>query len=1073
YQLSNNQIDVMTPDLPSPSDSTNHANDPVLQVAELPLHVEVKNNGRPRWSQILPARYADFQRSSESAFRRQARDRVPSVSPESNSGSPPPSVAGRSPSPSPVGSTVDEDAAVNDDIFETELNDNGLFQVYYHSMPLRDPDSLLTVDDTADAPNFSQNEHGSGTPSQVFGPTTLPSEDSCDGTTPWEPFRNVTTYCLMDWSYAHNSINATSLNGLVHNVILQDDFSTEHLEGFSAQAELDRMDRYLSTAMPISEQSESALPFTASDNWVTSNVRIPMPCPNKKFTSEELAPTLEVKDVHHRCLTEVIKTAFEDDTFLDFNIRPYKQFWKPSEDEPVQRVISEAYSSNRALELEQEVYETLPKPANPNVETVIAWLMLWSDSTHLANFGTASLWPIYMYFGNLSKYTRCKPSSYAAHHIAYIPKIADFAKDVYLAQFGREPGDDVIYSADYPERCLCPWCLILKEDIAKLGTKRDMKNRIKKLRRDGLQLQARVDKAWKLIFEKGFGVESMAVKNLLDLESLTPVKNAFSLTLQEHNFNIFKLIPVDELYEFELGKWRDVFVHLLRILQDLKDDSLTILDERALCLALKFQDLLFTLNCFKGYAKFRVHWDSSLASFDEVIAELGSALRLFDKKSWNFQTEELPREKEACARRNSAAKGTHTTHPKKCCFNNSTAKTHFLGNYPGSVRYFGTLDGTSTKTAESEHKRVKKFYARTNKNQYASQVARHENRSRFLRKVCRRVPKNPLPIQKRIALGPEDTEGLPPTDPSLRYHMGNGKRYFEDIPSFIQNHKGDLAMLDFFKKLKNHVLSQLLNDDGSVEYTSADHSAVLFENNRLYRHKVDSINPRTHPHIMVLSPEGSDHPFTYGRVIGIFHANRVDFLWVRWFQYDTSFAASWKAKRLHRIQFYDGWNPLAFGFLDPASVVQGIHLIPAFQWGPADSIARQYETLNINGIPEVETDDWAYQYVNIFVDRDIFNLFRGGGIGHQHIRHHLKAFAEDAGLNDQTLPHYNANWETDSESSEEDEDESDSEDGSELGSLGSEDEEEVEDDSEIDSDVEPQGVGPEDEEALDDDDLGF
>ncbi|KAJ3743648.1 hypothetical protein DFH05DRAFT_1460860 [Lentinula detonsa] len=97
-----------------------------------------------------------------------------------------------------------------------------------------------------------------------------------------------------------------------------------------------------------------------------------------------------------------------------------------------------------------------------------------------------------------------------------------------------------------------------------------------------------------------------------------------------------------------------------------------------------------------------------------------------------------------------------------------------------------------------------------------------------------------------------------------------------------------------------------------------------------------------------------------------------------------------------------------------------------------------------------------------FVDRDIFNLFRGGGIGHQHIRCHLKAFAEDAGLNDQTLPHYNANWETDN-----------LDDGSELGALGSEDEEDVGDDLETDSDVEPQGPGPEDEEALDDDDLGF
>ena len=59
------------------------------------------------------------------------------------------------------------------------------------------------------------------------------------------------------------------------------------------------------------------------------------------------------------------------------------------------------------------------KPRTP----VILALMIWSDSTHLASFGTASLWPIYLYFGNLSKYTRAKPSSFAAHHLAYIPKV--------------------------------------------------------------------------------------------------------------------------------------------------------------------------------------------------------------------------------------------------------------------------------------------------------------------------------------------------------------------------------------------------------------------------------------------------------------------------------------------------------------------------------------------------------------------------------------------------------------------------------------------------------------------------
>jgi len=50
-------------------------------------------------------------------------------------------------------------------------------------------------------------------------------------------------------------------------------------------------------------------------------------------------------------------------------------------------------------------------------------MMIWSDSTHLTSFGTASLWPVYLYFGNQSKYTRAKPSEFAAHHLAYIPKV--------------------------------------------------------------------------------------------------------------------------------------------------------------------------------------------------------------------------------------------------------------------------------------------------------------------------------------------------------------------------------------------------------------------------------------------------------------------------------------------------------------------------------------------------------------------------------------------------------------------------------------------------------------------------
>ena len=59
----------------------------------------------------------------------------------------------------------------------------------------------------------------------------------------------------------------------------------------------------------------------------------------------------------------------------------------------------------------------------PDVEYVILPLLLWSDATHLSTFGTASLWPIYLYFGHLSKYVRGRPTEFAAHHLAYIPEV--------------------------------------------------------------------------------------------------------------------------------------------------------------------------------------------------------------------------------------------------------------------------------------------------------------------------------------------------------------------------------------------------------------------------------------------------------------------------------------------------------------------------------------------------------------------------------------------------------------------------------------------------------------------------
>jgi hypothetical protein len=43
-------------------------------------------------------------------------------------------------------------------------------------------------------------------------------------------------------------------------------------------------------------------------------------------------------------------------------------------------------------------------------------------------------------------------------------------------------------------------------------------------------------------------------------------QNAFSEKLSPHGFNLFLMLVVDLLHEFELGVWKAIFIHLIRIL---------------------------------------------------------------------------------------------------------------------------------------------------------------------------------------------------------------------------------------------------------------------------------------------------------------------------------------------------------------------------------------------------------------------------------------------------------------------------------------------------------------------------
>ncbi|THV06142.1 hypothetical protein K435DRAFT_816014 [Dendrothele bispora CBS 962.96] len=302
-----------------------------------------------------------------------------------------------------------------------------------------------------------------------------------------------------------------------------------------------------------------------------------MPRTGQHWISEKFTPKLIIPDFYHRKVIEIIQNAFQGPAFFDLHLKGFKQYWKPPSGRPTQRVYSEAYTSDRSVEFEEEVYSQLPPspPGEENIESVVVWIMIWSDSTNLAHFGTASLWPIYIFLGNLPKRFRMKRSEHHAHHLAYIPSLPDTIRDAYYNEFQVHPTQEIMHavwmllldedlldayihglllcctdeilrrlyprffshSADYLERilmvcmkflakCLCPRCTITKSKIPNLGTKNDFYICNNRRRHDSKAHQKRIEEARKRIFEQGYSVASLAVGDLLDDQSLTPVRQS-------------------------------------------------------------------------------------------------------------------------------------------------------------------------------------------------------------------------------------------------------------------------------------------------------------------------------------------------------------------------------------------------------------------------------------------------------------------------------------------------------------------------------------------------------------------
>jgi hypothetical protein len=295
-------------------------------------------------------------------------------------------------------------------IYHTDPNNYGIIREYLHGKPTITPDKHYNLTEISDSPYIVTNDSSNSNNLPTF---LSPLQKICQSTTSamqtfFAPFRNITIYRLMTWFYSSsNTKSVAELNSLVKNVILAPDFKAEDFVGFNVKKEHAVMDSFQGSS------AEGPSPFAFDDTWIKGSVEIPLPCDGVK-QSEEQAPKFTI-EVYYRKLMNVIQAALSEPAAEKFHIFPFKEFWKPCPKEVEERIYSESYTGDCWHEEYAKIHAANQDGPQHHLEVFLVALMIWSDSTMLAQFGNAALWPIYLFIGNQSKYSRAKPSSFAAH----------------------------------------------------------------------------------------------------------------------------------------------------------------------------------------------------------------------------------------------------------------------------------------------------------------------------------------------------------------------------------------------------------------------------------------------------------------------------------------------------------------------------------------------------------------------------------------------------------------------------------------------------------------------------------
>ncbi|KZP08058.1 hypothetical protein FIBSPDRAFT_965136 [Athelia psychrophila] len=289
----------------------------------------------------------------------------------------------------------------------TARNIFGLVRQYLtNSLPSHDPEELVTLEDLSTPTNVTQSN-------------------------PFYPYPNSSSHQLGSWHWSDGTQKSQQGFKNLVNIITSDDFVPKDLVGTNWRA----VDKVLGDNVHHEPGKQDEAEWMQEDaGWAATPIKVTLP--SARNMAQSHSAEYVGGDLHHRSLTQVIRERLTDpNTSRYFHFEPYELRWQRNEHYPEFKLHGEMYTSDAFLQAHKDLQQSSPEP-NCKLERVVASLMFWSDSMHLTSFGDSHLWPCYLYFGNESKYNRCKPSAHLCSHVAYFRKLSGDLKSFATGHVG-------------------------------------------------------------------------------------------------------------------------------------------------------------------------------------------------------------------------------------------------------------------------------------------------------------------------------------------------------------------------------------------------------------------------------------------------------------------------------------------------------------------------------------------------------------------------------------------------------------------------------------------------------------